>query len=494
MGPTYDPAGTPASIPPMADLRTAQEPKPAAASKGDRTVVCVQGLGFVGAAMMLATASAREQDGSPAFDVVGVELDNPAGRDRVQAINSGRLPIRSADPKMEAAMAMAVETGNLRATTDQEVYASAGVAIVDIGLDVSARDGEPEVDFGDLRRAVATLASRMPAGSLIVVETTVPPGTCEKVIAPEVDRALEERGMPGGSILVAHAYERVMPGADYLDSIVNFWRVYAGHTPEAGDACGSFLSKVVNTDDYPLTRVSSTTASEMGKVLENSYRATTIAFMEEWGRFAEAVGVDLFEVIEAIRMRPTHSNIRQPGFGVGGYCLTKDPLFARYGAQELFGLQGLEFPFSTRAVEVNEVMPLVTLDKLEELLGGLERKRVLLLGIAYRQGVGDTRYSPSETFVVNAGKRGAEVVAHDPLVTHWFEEEVPMEVPQAEGFDAVVFAVPHVEYVAMDVPAWLGAARPLVVDANDVLPADRLRELARAGCRVWSIGRGLVSA
>src|SRR4051794_39992150 len=187
MGPTYDPAGTPASIPPMADLSTAHETKPTGPTRGDRTVVCVQGLGFVGAAMMLATASAREQDGSPAFDVVGVELDNPVGRERVEAINSGSLPIRSADPKMEAAMARAVEAGNLRATTDQEAYASAGVAIVDIGLDVSARDGEPEVDFGDLRQAVRTLASRMAGGSLIVVETTVPPGTCEKVIAPEID-------------------------------------------------------------------------------------------------------------------------------------------------------------------------------------------------------------------------------------------------------------------------------------------------------------------
>ena len=73
-------------------------------------------------------------------------------------------------------------------------------------------------------------------------------------------------------------------------------------------------------------------------MLENSYRALTIAFMEEWGRFAEAAGFDLFEAIDAIRMRPTHSNMRQPGFGVGGYCLTKDPLFAEFGARELLGL------------------------------------------------------------------------------------------------------------------------------------------------------------
>jgi UDP-N-acetyl-D-glucosamine dehydrogenase len=460
-----------------------------------RPVVCVQGLGFVGTAMALATASARERDGSPAFDVVGVELDSPSGRERVEAINSGRLPIRSADPELGDALARAVEAGNLRATTDDEAYASAEVAVVDIGLDVTDRGDEPRVDLEDLRAAVHGLAARMPKGALIVVETTVPPGTCEKVIAPEIDLALQQRGLPPGSILLAHAYERVMPGADYFDSIVNFWRVYAGHTPDAADACEAFLSKVVNTADYPLTRLSSTTASEIAKVLENTYRATTIAFMEEWGRFAEAVDVDLFEVIDAIRMRPTHSNIRQPGFGVGGYCLTKDPLFAQYGAHELFGLRELEFPFSRRAVEVNDVMPLVTLDKLDELLGGLAGRRVLLLGVSYREGVGDTRYSPSAAFLAHARERGAKVIAHDPLVTQWEEEaELASELPSPEGFDALVFAVPHAEYVAMDVAAWLGEARPLVVDAAKVLQTEQLRRVAAAGSRVWSIGRGPVEA
>jgi UDP-N-acetyl-D-glucosamine dehydrogenase len=459
-----------------------------------RPVVCVQGLGFVGAAMALATASARDPDGSPSFEVIGVELDSPDGRERVRAVAEGRLPVLTSDPQMEEAMTTAAEAGNFTATTDEAAYESASVAIVDIALDVGLADGRPTVDFGELRAAIRALATRMPRPSLILVETTVPPGTCARVIAPEIEDALERRGLPRDSILLAHAYERVMPGPDYFESIVNFWRVYAGYTAEAADACERFLSKVVNTAQYPLTRLASTTASEIAKVLENSYRATTIAFMEEWGRFAEAAGVDLFEAIDAIRMRPTHSNMRQPGFGVGGYCLTKDPLFAEYGARELFGLDRLEFPFSERAVEVNSVMPLVTLDKVEELLGGLEGRRILLLGVSYRDGVGDTRHSPSEFFLLSARERGAEVVACDPLVTDWGQDGVfSRELPAAEGFDAVVFAVPHAEYTGMDVGAWLGAATPLIVDANRVLPSERLRELAERGCRVWSIGRGPIT-
>jgi nucleotide sugar dehydrogenase len=285
-----------------------------------------------------------------------------------------------------------------------------------------------------------------------------------------------------------------MPGAHYLDSVVNFWRVFAGHTPEAADACEDFLSKVVNVSEYPLTRLSSTTASEIGKVLENSYRAATIAFMEEWGRLAEAIGVDLFEVISAIRMRPTHSNMRQPGFGVGGYCLTKDPLFAQYGAHELLGLQELGFPFCERAIEANRVMPLVSLDKLEELLGGLDGKRLLLLGMSYRAGVGDTRHSPSAVFVEHAEARGAQVVPHDPLVSGLEEQEPSSrQPPSPDGFDGVVFAVSHPEYVELDVRSWLGTTRPLVLDANAVLSLGQLTDLASEGCRVWSIGRGPIS-
>lgn len=472
--------------------------EPSASTRGEAArqqppIACVQGLGFVGTAMALAVASAREPDGSPSFQVVGVELDNEEGRRKAQAINEGRLPMRSADPKLEDALSRAVEAGNIRATTDESVYETASVALVDVHLDLSLDNGNPYVNFDGMRGAVRALGDRLPAGALVVVETTVPPGTCARVVAPELEAALERRGMDTDSILLAHSYERVMPGPEYFDSIVNFWRVYSGHTPAAADACEQFLSKVVNVEAYPLTRLSSTTASETGKVLENSYRATTIAFMEEWGRFAEAVGVDLFEVITAIRRRPTHSNMRQPGFGVGGYCLPKDPLFAKVAAKDLFDLPQLEFPFSERAVKVNEVMPLVTLDNLEQLLGGLNDRRILLLGLSYRQGVDDMRFSPSAIFVHNAESRGAEVVSHDPLVAE-SADGVPVvaELPDAEGFDAVVFAVGHSEYLEMDLFAWLGDSRPLVLDANDVLTSPMLAQLAEKGCTVWAIGRGQV--
>ena len=458
----------------------------------ERPVVCVQGLGFVGSAMAIAVADARLPDGTPAFNVIGVDLPTPEGRAKAAALNEGRLPVTTTDEKLSAALAGAHARGNLVASVDERVYALASVTVVDVPLDVVQGDNGPTVPLDGFRAAIRTLGMLMPPGGLVVVETTVPPGTCEKVVAPELVSALAQRGLPADALLVAHSYERVMPGDLYFDSIVNFWRSYAGLTPEAADACESFLSQVVNVEEYPLTRLSSTTACETAKVLENSYRATTIALMEEWGRFAEATGVDLFEVISTIRRRPTHSNMRQPGFGVGGYCLTKDPLLGAIAARELFDLDQVEFPFSTLAVETNQRMPLVTLALLEALLDGLAGKRILLLGVSYRQDVADTRYSPAEAFVRAAGDRGAEVTCHDPLVRHWSELDIAIDaaLPPPGSFDAVVFAVPHREYVTLDFDAWTNGSRPLVVDANGVLTEEQQRRLRELGCRFASIGRG----
>ena len=128
-----------------------------------------------------------------------------------------------------------------------------------------------------------------------------------------------------------------MPGPDYVDSIENFYRVFSGLDKKSELKVEEFLRTIIRTDEYPLTKLENTNATEIAKVLENSYRAKNIAFMVEWSRFAEEAGVNLYEVIDAIKMRPTHSNMMYPGIGVGGYCLTKDPLLASWSKMEIFG-------------------------------------------------------------------------------------------------------------------------------------------------------------
>ncbi|MCR5356251.1 MAG: nucleotide sugar dehydrogenase [Lachnospiraceae bacterium] len=460
---------------------------------GDRKVVCIQGLGFVGSAMSAAVSSAKGSDGKPLYNVVGIDVPNEEGYKKVNALNDGIFPFENSDKKLDKTIKEAIENGNLYATTDAELFCLADTVVVDINLDISYNAGmEPFLDLSAFRQAIRTIGSRIKPETLVLVETTVPPGTCEKVVLKILSEEFEKRGI-SSKPFVAHSYERVMPGENYLDSIINFWRVYSGVDDESADMCRDFLTTVIRTDKYPLTRLEKTTATETAKVLENSYRATTIAFMEEWGRFAEAVGVDLFEVIDAIRMRPTHSNMRQPGFGVGGYCLTKDPYFARLAAADLFGIKGMDFPFSSQAVITNRKMPLVSLDKTEEILGGLNGKTILLLGISYRQDVGDTRYSPSETFAREAIKRGAVMSYQDPLVSVWKEmdKEVEKDIPDLGAFDAVVFAVPHSQYQSIDFDSIKSSGRVLIFDANRVLTGTQIGQIEKNDCLYFkSIGRG----
>ena len=215
-----------------------------------------------------------------------------------------------------------------------------------------------------------------------------------------------------------------MPGPKYVDSIQNFYRVFSGVDEKSALAAETFLRTVIRTDEYPLTRLGNTHATEMAKVLENSYRAMNIAFMVEWSRFAEEAGVDIYEVVNAIRMRPTHKNIMLPGLGVGGYCLTKDPLLASWARMNLFGSEE-KLDQSEKGVHINDQMPYYAFQFLQsQYEGSLKGKKVLLLGVSYLNDVGDTRYTPVQGFYEQLEAAGCNITLHDPHVLYWEEKDL----------------------------------------------------------------------
>ena len=442
--------------------------------------------------MAVAVASACDPDGNPLYQVTGVDQPTSQGRDRVDALRCGFFPFPTADTSLSSALEFAHETGNLTATTDESVYNTADVVVIDVALEISFLDKEPQLQTGSFEQAVRSVGQRIPEGALMLVETTVPPGTCEKVVAPALRDELFRRGMSEHAVYLAHSFERVMPGDHYLDSITSFWRAYAGLTPEAATVCQDFLSSIIDVERFPLMRLSSMTASETAKVMENTYRAVNIAFIDEWTKYAEAVGVDLYEVIDAIRVRPTHSNIRFPGLGVGGYCLTKDPAIAAAGAQQLHDLAGLNFPFSQLAMKVNHEMPLHTADRLISLLGeNINKKSILVLGVSYHHDIGDTRYSPTETLVRTWGEGGAIVTCYAPFVRYWGEmkRSLPADLPDPRGFDAIVIAVAHQAFSSMDILEWLDGARPTILDTANVVNIIIRHRCRKAGIQIESVGR-----
>ena len=458
-----------------------------------RPIVCVQGLGFVGAAMSIAVASATQAGGHSAFDVIGVDLDNPQGNQRVQAINAGLFPFSSGDNSLEKATRECHEKGNLSATTDNNAFRLADIVIVDVNLDVDFTKDPPIAAFDSYLLAIEALAMHIKQSALVIVETTVPPGTCEHVVLPTLQKAFKHRGLDPENILLAHSYERVMPGPEYLNSIINFWRVFAAVNETAADACEAFLCKVIDTKTFPLRKLSSMTASETAKIMENTYRAVNIALMDEWGSFAEASGIDIFEIINAIRDRPTHSNMRQPGFGVGGYCLTKDPYFGQIANIAFSSDKNVTFPFAQLAMQTNQKMPVRNLDRIQTLLNKApEDTQIILMGVAYRSEVDDTRYSAAEIFYKEALSRGMSVTVHDPHVQHWQEMDLDVgpELPSPNNADAVVFCVPHRFYQQFDLEEWLGAARPMIYDCDNVLTKMQQQKINAGGLKLASTGRG----
>lgn len=419
--------------------------------KNKKPVIAVQGLGFVGAVMSLVCANAINGD----YSVIGVDLPREDTYWKIRSINEGLFPVIASDPKIEEYYNISRQKGNLLATFDPYAYSRADVIIIDINLDVAKESDfygnliDYEVDLTAFKNAIKSIGDNCKEDVLILIETTVPPGTTKKVVYPIIKECLVNRGLSIDKFKLGHSYERVMPGPDYIDSIQNFYRVYSGINNFSANATEQFLRTIISTNKYPLTRLANTNASEMAKVLENSYRAMNIAFAVEWSRFAEESEVNLYEVVDAIRMRPTHKNLMYPGIGVGGYCLTKDPLLASWSKQHLFDSEeGLAQ--SVKGVQINDKMPLYAYQFLKKEINDLDGINILLLGVSYRSDVGDTRYTPVENFYNYLIRDGANVKLHDPYVQFW--EELGLKVDKIfdtvfdSKLDIVIITTAHKEY------------------------------------------------
>ena len=416
-----------------------------------KKVIVVQGLGFVGAVMSLVCANSFQEE----YAVIGIDLPNENTYWKIRSINDGVFPIIADDPKIDEFFQESIKKGNFIATYDSLAYKHADVVIVDINLDVKkiSEDNRVlndfDVDLTGFKSAISSIGENCKEDVIILVETTVPPGTSQFIVKPVIDKELSKRGLSIEKYRLGHSYERVMPGPEYIDSIREFPRVYSGVDKISADSIEQFLKTIIDSGKCELTRLEHTNATEMAKVLENSYRAMNIAFAIEWSRFAEEAGVDLYSMVDAIRIRKTHSNLMYPGIGVGGYCLTKDPLLASWARKSFFSSQsGLEM--SVNSVSNNDQMPVFAFNRLVEVFGSLKGKKVAFLGVSYRGDVGDTRYTPVETLVIKVREAQSEILLHDPYVSFWQEQGCTVESNIDNIFNAspdiIIISTGHKDY------------------------------------------------
>ncbi|NLX21133.1 MAG: nucleotide sugar dehydrogenase [Phycisphaerae bacterium] len=495
-----------------------------------KEIVVVVGVGFVGAVMAAVVADSRDKKtGKHNKFVIGQQRPSTRSYWKIELLNRGQAPVKAEDPEVDPMIARCVkEHGTLTATYTHEVLKLADVVVVDVQCDYLKKDlgnlRTGAAEMAALEKSMATIGDTIQPHCLVLIETTVAPGTTEYVAYPILKKAFEKRGLATEPLL-AHSFERVMPGRQYVSSIRDFWRVCSGVNEESRRRVVKFLSEVLNVEQFPLTVMDRPLESETTKIVENSYRATMLAFLHEWSLFAERNGVDLIKVVQAIKVRPTHNNIIFPGPGIGGYCLPKDGGLGMWAYKHLMGFEDDIFKITEAAININDTRALHVAELVRDALRNMGKyvaaAKCVLLGAAYREGVGDTRYSGSELVVRKLAEMGAEVGVHDPYVQHWWELEsqdtypapgqswarffrnqeqlgnlrIEQDLPKAiKDADAVILAVRHDPYLNLspdEVVAMIG--RPaVIVDCFGILDDDRIRRYFELGCEVKGLGRGHV--
>jgi len=496
-----------------------------------REIVVVMGVGFVGSVMAGVVADSTDpESGEPTKFVIGMQRPSTRSFWKIHYLNRGIAPVEAEDPEVAPLIRRCVqEKKTLIATYTYEVLSLADVVVVDVQCDYhketfgNVRQGH--ADIAALENSLKIIGDNIKPDCLVLIETTVPPGTTEYIAYPILKKAFQKRGLDEVEPLLAHSFERVMPGRNYVASIRDFWRVCSGINDKARERVTKFLSDVLNVDKFPLTVLDRPIESETCKIVENSYRASLLAFLDEWSVFSERNGVDLLKVIEAIKIRPTHSNIIFPGPGIGGYCLPKDGGLGVWSYHTLMGFEDDIFKITPLSIDINDSRGLRAVQMARDALRNMGKivaaSKIAVLGVSYRQDVGDTRYSGSEVIVRKLTEMGADVLAHDPYVKHWWELEkqdtypapnhsmarffrnqdklidlrIMKDVSDAiRGADAVVLTVRHKDYLSLDPDKIVKiAGKPLaVIDCFGILDDDTIRRYFELGCEVKGLGRGHV--
>jgi len=413
--------------------------------------VGVVGLGYVGLPLAVAFAEAG-------FSVTGLETDP----DRVADVLAGRSYIPDVP---SARLAPLVREGRLRATGDYAAVRHLDALSICVPTPLS-KTRDPDISF--IVAATEAIAAHGRAGQLVVLESTTYPGTTEEVVLP---RLLRNGYRVGEDLFVAFSPERVDPGNPHY-TIRNTPKVIAGITPTCLQVACALYACIVER----LVPVSSTRAAEMVKLLENTFRAVNIALVNEVALMCDRLGLDVWEVIDAAATKPFGFMPFYPGPGLGGHCVPVDPHYLSWKLRTL----NYNARFIQLASEVNAAMPEYVARKVASALNDegkpVKGARVLILGVAYKRDVKDTRESPALDILRLLRAWGAEVQYHDPYVPSLpLEGETlscaPLDPATLAGADAVVVVTDHSAY---DWDEVLAHAR-LVVDTRNATRGRRGR-------------------
>jgi UDP-N-acetyl-D-mannosaminuronic acid dehydrogenase len=426
----------------------------------------VVGLGYVGLPVAASAAAAGMR-------VVGIDID----RKKVAAVNRGRNPLRGREPGLAELIKAQVAAGRLEATTDYGAIENADVVVVAVETPIDPATHDPV--YRALKAALAGIGPHLKAGVLVSIESTLSPGTMERVVRPALERASKKK--IGRDLHLVHCPERLTAGKLLLN-LTTLHRVLGASDRKGARKAADFYKRFVHGDIHD----TDWTTAEVAKTAENAYWDVQIAFANEVALISEELGVDAFRVRELVNTCPYRAMLF-PGAGVGGHCIPKDPWLlvqpAIHSRPELIPI----------ARTVNDHMPRRMAQLVDEALVASGRRlkgaRVAVLGFAYREDTEDSRNTPAMPVIRELRRRGADVVIHDPYARteHGFTVSRDLEAT-TKGADAVVIVTAHSAYRRLDLKA-LGRRmrRRVLVDGRNVF---RGPEVLAARFVYRGIGKG----
>ena len=437
--------------------------------------IVVIGMGYVGipCAVLLA-----DVDG---FYVTGVQRRSRRSGWKIECLNSGKNPFEGDEPGLSELIAKVVKKGTFRVTDDISACKDADIILIDVQ---TPTDENRVPQYLSLREVSRNTGQYMKKGVLVVIESTVAPGTIQNIVQPILEEASGMKA--GGDFYLAFSYERVMPGK-LLEYIVNMPRVVGGIDPRSTEMAVDMYKKIVKRE---ITATDCITA-ELAKTVENAYRDVNIAFANEIALVCESMGADVWEIRKLINARHDR-HMHYPGAGVGGHCLPKDTWLLRYGLTE-YGLKDANTDVIALARRVNDFMPHHTSELVKEALlekvRPLRGSRIALLGLAYLEDSDDTRNTPAWPLIQELEREGASVIVHDPFVREYEGVTLTRNLDEAlKGADCAVIVTKHKCYFDLDLKQAKKLMRtPTLVDGRNVFRGPEVREV---GFVYKGIGKG----
>lgn len=392
----------------------------------EKLKITIFGLGHIG----LPTAALFVNSG---IRVIGVERN----KKKISIINEGKSPIM--EPGLDELVHNAVEKHKLTATDNGiEAVTQANVIIVIVPTPM---DKFNKADLDAVKSACKTISKALKKGDLVVIESTVPQGTCENIVIPILEKSSLKAGKDFG---VAYTPERAIPNNTIYEMTHNA-RIIGGIDQKSTEMAAAIYQKITMGE---IIKVKDLITAETVKLIENTYRDVNIALANEIAMICEGLGVDAIEAIKAANLHP-RVNIHTPGPGVGGHCLAIDPYFIVETAEE----NGLDAPLIKNARRINERMPnhisKVIKEALNESGQEIKGSKIGILGVAYKGNVADARETPSEPLTHILKEKGAEVIAHDPFTP---KEKIkllgalPSNIEDVLKCDCVVLITDHDDY------------------------------------------------